>query len=303
MRCYFLAAYGIMLSRAVNQPQITQRLQPIIQFQIRSASVYVMQLRTWVLADHLLFDIPLIEWLQSREFRPRVFPRITTLPNDMTANKMTNFSIAQLVRLYDQFGLETYVNLTNDTEIRVPTRHVRNGRDLCYCFDPEELFLFTLTKVATGMTNEKIALSRWSYGYRWMIFYLDNWYKDIIGHQGLLRFLPDFPRFRDAIERYCQKDRWYYDHQGNATFVPGIEELPYNVAGWIDDSIDPCRVPFSGPDGDYEGAPRRVQYIDAQESIFSGWKKIHGIKGESVYLPNGISTWYAARSCRENRGT
>jgi hypothetical protein len=51
--------------------------------------------------------------------------------------------------------------------------------------------------------------------------------------------------------------------------VPGLEKLPYNIFGWIDDAIDRICVPFSGPDGNVIGAPQQVQYIDAQESLYS----------------------------------
>ncbi len=117
-------------------------------------------------------------------------------------------------------------------------------------------------------------------------------------------FLPQFEQFRDAIQKFCQKDRWYHDHQGNTTFIPGLDALPYNIFGWINDSIDRVQVPYSGPDGDYEGAPRQAQYIDAQESVYSGWKKLHGIKVETVFLPNGISTLFGPVTARQNdRGT
>jgi len=42
----------------------------------------------------------------------------------------------------------------------------------------------------------------------------------------------------------------------HATLVPSLTELPFNICGFIDDTIDPILVPFSGPAGDYEGAPR-----------------------------------------------
>ena len=115
-----------------------------------------------------------------------------------------------------------------------------------------------------------------------------------------MHFLPQFEQFRDAIQRFCQKDQWYHDHQGNATFIPGLDALPYNIFGWIDDSIDRVQVPYSGPDGDYEGAPRRAQYIDTQESVYSGWKKLHGIKVETVFLPNGIITLFGPVMARQN---
>jgi hypothetical protein len=48
------------------------------------------------------------------------------------------------------------------------------------------------------------------------------------------------------------------------------------------------------------GAPHRVEYIDAQETVYSGWKKLHGIKVETVFLPNGISTVFGPVSARQN---
>jgi hypothetical protein len=86
--------------------------------------------------------------------------------------------------------------------------------------------------------------------------------------------------------------------------VPGLDRLPYNVFGWIDGTIDRICVPFLGPDGDFIGAPHRLQYIDAQESVYSGWKILHGIKVETVLLPNGISTVFGPVSARQSdRGT
>jgi hypothetical protein len=137
-----------------------------------------------------------------------------------------------------------------------------------------------------------------------MMLYLDMRYASIIGHEGILRFLPLFGEFRDAIEVYCQKDRLYFDHQGNRTLVPGLNELPFNICAFIDGTIDPILVPFSGPAGDYEGAPRRPQYIFAQESVYTGYKKMHGHKMDTVFFPNGISTCFGPVSAQQNdRGT
>ena len=62
---------------------------------------------------------------------------------------------------------------------------------------------------------------------------------DIIGLQGMLSFLPDFPRFWDAMEWwYCQKDRVYYGNDCNCIIVSGINHLSYNICSLIDDSID-----------------------------------------------------------------
>jgi hypothetical protein len=79
-----------------------------------------------------------------------------------------------------------------------------------------------------------------------------------------------------------------------------LNELPFNICGFIDGTIDPILVPFSGPAGDYEGAPHLPQYILAQELVYSGYKKLHGHKMETVFFPNGISTCFGPVSARQN---
>ena len=306
----FLAGYALGL-RAVLVGPLPAATQQMIDYLLCQAAFFAWHVTQWTSLDVFLYDIPRTEFRYRREFRPRVHLRIADLRDDMTARKMTSFSISQLRQLYYHFGLREFVLAHNETDLLIGTGHWANGRENCYRLNPEELFLYMLTKCKTGMTNEKVIdmyfggdYARWTYGYRWIIFYLDLRYRNIVGHVGLLRFLPQFERFRDAIQQYCQKDRWYHDHQGNVTWVPGLEKLPYNIFGWIDGTIDKVLVPFSGPDGDYEGAPRRAQYIDAQESVYSGWKKLHGIKLETVLLPNGISTLFGPVSARQNdRGT
>ncbi len=89
---------------------------------------------------------------------------------------------------------------------------------------------------------------------------------------------------------------------GDIIEYPGLDHLPdeYRIIGFIDDSIDRISTPFSGPAGDYEGAPRRYQYESAQRAVYSGYKHCHGIKVETVFLPNGISTVFGPVSARRN---
>ena len=136
------------------------------------------------------------------------------------------------------------------------------------------------------------------------MLYLDRCYASILGHEGILHYRPLFGEFWDAIEAYCQEDRLYIDHQGNQTLVPGLNELPFSICGFIDDTIDSILIPFSGPDGDYEGAPCQPQYIYAQELVYLGYKKVHGHKMESFIFPNGMSTCFGPVFAQQNdRGT
>ena len=308
----YLATHAIVLRRIINQPAVSQALDPVIYHLIGDVARISQRALTLSATDSWLYDIPLHEYLQAMEFRPRRHLRIGDLQSDNHARKMTGFSVSQLERLYRCFGLRQYVLGNIDRVILVGKGTFRpNGSEHCYRFEPEELFLFTLTKCKTGESNTSLIdnwfggdYSRWSYGYRWMLKYLDRRYEGILGYAGILRFLPEFPRFRDAIDRYLRKDKVYRDNNGVETIYPGLNGSPFNICGLIDCSIDATRAPFSGPADDCEGAPRRPEYHAAQESIWSGWKKLHGIKVETVFFPNGLTCLFGPVSCRSNdRGT
>jgi hypothetical protein len=168
-----------------------------------------------------------------------------------------------------------------------------------YRIHPEEVFLFILTNLASGLNNHMIVdtyfgkdYNRWTYAYPWMLHYLDDRYMDVVGHQGLSCFVPDFPQFHRIIEEYVQRKHLCKLDDGTMTILPGINIKPWDVFVFIDDSIDCISTPFSGPRGDYEGAVRRAQFADAQQAFYTGYIKGHGIKVKTVFLPNGISTLF-----------
>ena len=145
-----------------------------------------------------------------------------------------------------------------------------------------------MTKVATGLSNQRIVdmyiggdSARWSYAYPWMIKYLDERYRDIIGHQGLTRVIEQFPQFAHAIERYLQRNHLHELVDGAFVVIEGLEFLPWDAFAFIDNSIDDCNVAYSGPHGDYPGAARREEYADAQQALYSGYTHRHGIRVET----------------------
>ncbi len=46
----------------------------------------------------------------------------------------------------------------------------------------------------------------WTYVHQWMLKYLDNRYLNIIGHQGLVRLVYNFPHLKRAIEQNVQSN-------------------------------------------------------------------------------------------------
>ena len=217
----------------------------------------------------------------DKEAMPRVFTRRKHLRiddlNDPEAHKMTHFFHGQLRQLCRLFDLEGYLQSIDEEEIPLYTGHFRGNTPCRYMIDPEELFLFTLCKVATGRTNQSIIdeyfggdYTRWGYGYPWMLRYIDDRYEDIIGHQGLTRFLRDFARFNRAIERFVQKDCQRELSDGAFEIVWGLEFLPFDIFGFIDNSIGRISTPFSGLQEDYASSAQRAQYANTQRAFYSG---------------------------------
>jgi hypothetical protein len=116
--------------------------------------------------------------------------------------------------------------------------------------------------------------------YYWMLKNLNQRYVKIVCHQGLTRFVDDFPSCRLTIQQYVQCNHQHELINGMMMIVPGIT---WDVYGFIDDSIDQISTPFSGPRGNYEGAARRAEYAEAQQAFYSGYVKDHGIKVETIF--------------------
>jgi len=85
---------------------------------------------------------------------------------------------------------------------------------------------------------------------------------------------------------------------GTYDVTEGLGFLPFDIFGFIDCSIDKICRPFSGPAGDFEGSGRKREHDIMQRAFYTGYKKIHGIKVETVFLPNGISTVFGPVSAR-----
>jgi hypothetical protein len=86
-----------------------------------------------------------------------------------------------------------------------------------------------------------------------------------------------------------QKTATYHNHDGMVIDRAGLNWCPFQIFGVVDCSIDKVSRPKSGPDGDYVGAPQKLGQYEMQRSVYMAYKKMHGIKVETVLLPHGIS--------------
>lgn len=106
----------------------------------------------------------------------------------------------------------------------------------------------------------------------------------ILHHWGYLIFdhfnywLPHLPYFAEKIRLKA--------NSLGCQFLPASHVNGFNIFGFIDNTtIETCR-PGGGPAASGTNAPRHDYLI--QRAFYNGWKKHHGIKFQSVILPNGM---------------
>ena len=126
--------------------------------------------------------------------------------DDCTCIKYTSFlrgELGDIYRLFDLAGLAA-----SDGLLRIPSGSYTRGKPGNYKIHPEELFLYFMTRCRKNYSLMDIVhnlfggwISRWYSAWPWMLIYLDRRYRNILGHQGLLRFRDKFPEFFAAIEK------------------------------------------------------------------------------------------------------
>ena len=303
LRMVLLAVKVVLLALNSTDPAIDIIIDFLVHMKTNEYNLYLLCVEVLQQVDHLEHDITPFEESRTLIFSPRRNIRLDDWDDSLCLN-YTSFLKHDLLRIYHCFGLEHVAGA--DGYIRIATGCTNSvGGYCCYRIHSEELFLFFMTRCKKGSSITDLCndvfgghYNRWSFGFPWILRYLDRRYKNILGHQGLLRFRAQFPQFHHAIEQFMRKPKLHTDENGDTWRSPGLAECPYRIFGFVDCSIYKTDVPFSGPDGDKEGAPRKPRHGITQRAIYTGWKHVHGVKVETVMLPNGISTLFGPASCR-----
>lgn len=211
----------------------------------------------------------------------------------------TTFTKEELRRIYDCFFLPA-------------TTRIHNSGNHFYCFTGEELFLFMITKAVRGWSNTDLCINvfggssrRFSNGYKWMLLRTHRRYKKVTNIEGLSRYVPEFPQYAKAICKKFNEERYYVDRATNTVFpVQSITVDPehFNICGFMDGSANETTTAGSGPEGDYKGCRRKDNWYFEQRSIYSGYKKQHGLTVLTLLLPNGLNFVYGpcALRCSDN---
>ena len=183
-----------------------------------------------------------------------------------------------------------------------------NGHGHSYTMTGQEVFIFGLTKMAHGTTNRQLCEqyfggcpTRWTFAYPYFCRYFNNRYINILGFEGLERFVHDFPRFSQRVAEKLNKDKLSIDPITRIkTWIAGlgISLLRCRIVGFIDGSFFRTTRPGSGPDGDYEGSMRKPDNYLIQRAVYTGYKKLHSLLVLCIMLPNGLNFVYGPASAR-----
>ena len=103
---------------------------------------------------------------------------------------------------------------------------------------------------------------------------------------------PSIPMFADKIR--LKLDQLGCPFPSSSDSIGG-----FNIFGFIDNTMNAICRPGGGPTRDGDNAPRNNPLI--QRAFYNGWKKVHGLKYQTVDLPNGMNFHvYGPVSLRHN---
>jgi hypothetical protein len=155
-----------------------------------------------------------------------------------------------------------------------------------------------MVKLATGNRNTKLCdlfgepnHQKISNVHCFTILLLDSKAEGILhGETSLEQWVHHFEYFSGMIE-----------HKLAAEAVSELLFENFCFVGFVDCKIDETCRPGSGPAEDRPLAPQHDDADTLQKSVYSGYKKSHGLKVLSVTFPNGsIGCLYGSISAPEN---
>ena len=197
------------------------------------AGLSIMTLSShWMQRDFLLADIdPADEFPANYGLHRK--RRIQDLTNH-EARSMTRFKKSELRRLFILSNLPAHIEMDN-------------GHGHSYTMTGQEVFIFGLTKMAHGTTNRQLCEqyfggcpTRWTFAYAYFCRYFNNRYIDILGFEGLERFVHDFPRFSQRVAEKLNKDKLNVDPITRVRMWVaglGLSLLRFRIVGFIDGSF------------------------------------------------------------------
>ena len=122
-----------------------------------------------------------------------------------------------------------------------------------------------------------------------LTFMMVNWAYLLLDHMEFWK-----PYMKDCAEKIRVRLASMGCH-----FLPAGTPGGFRIFGFIDNTMNATCRPAGGPARDGKNAPRNDPLI--QRAWYNGWKKIHGMKWQTIDLPNGMNFHvYGPISVRRN---
>jgi DDE superfamily endonuclease len=266
------------------------KMDSIASFLLKSSQLFYQKALRMIQLDSTLLDIPVLVD-ESHKIRFHESLKDITLASYADNNECmvkTRFNKEDIVMILDVL----------DLPVEVKVYHTGNAY---FKFKSETLMLYMLRKMATGRTHQDLTTefggcpSRWSRGYRWLVYLIDAKFHPLIGPNGLRRWADQFPLFAETLRQYIQRDKERIDFRCNyvlTTTEKRYAEDEFNVFSFTDATVyEVCR-PGSGPNSSGDApSDRRDDWYIKQRAFYDGYHRGMEacVKILTVCFPNGLT--------------
>jgi hypothetical protein len=168
-------------------------------------------------------------------------------------------------------------------------------------FTSEEVLLISLTRLAYPLRWQDIEdkfgryQSELSNAFYWFLdFMIEHWAYLLVNNREY--WLDHLEASAEAIR---QKLMTLPNQENRLVFPPAYEDNGFRIALFIDNTMLAINRPGGGPSEAGEQARRPSSRV--QRAWWTGWKKLHGLKWQTVTLANGMDfEVFGPRSVRRN---
>ena len=304
--CINLNFLNLLFAEALRRifPEKERTFQRIVDNCLHLHSLFASALQLFVGLDAGIADIPFEEERRMLRLAPPVrnnqsFDQLS--PAEL--RDLTGFNLPALKIIKRFLGLPPNIFIRDTTGELIGEAENHAG---CRFFYDEEMILFCLAKLAKGLRTTVLTSGgffggdrrRWSLGFRFFLKYVSELvFPQLIGFDGIRRFVPQFPAFAASLEKKVEKPRVTRGRDGVEREVAGrlFCNGTFNIVGFFDCRIQKTNVPGTGPDPD---GHRRLEAYEIQAAVYSGHKKVHGMKAFTCMLANGLSFMHHPISAR-----
>ena len=251
------------------------------------------------LMGHLYFSllrVIVVDYVEDPKYirseEPLTFENYSLPPGDSTYSGLFRFNnIEQLQRLKRGFMIPDRVEIKRSW------------------FTGDEILIISLLRlsypsrwcdVQAKLPRDKVRTSTdCGKAFYWLIdFLIANWGYLLLNNISF--WVGMFPHFANQIRLKLQNlvTENYRQIHPEACILNGIQ-TGFAIFGFIDNTIMAMCRPGGGPLAEGEHAPRLSKEV--QQTWSTGWKKLHGLKWQTVSLPNGLEMHaWGPLSCRRN---